>query len=350
VKELLSIGIQPDMIVCRTERELTREARQKISLFCNVPPGMVIEARTKRFLYEVPLALEREGASENVARRLALKLVQRRHTQLEEIVDRLRAPRNGPVTIGLVGKYVKLHDAYISVYEALTHGGIENNVRLEIDYISADNVDHAMDLEPYDGILIPGGFGERGVEGKIQMIRQAREKAIPFLGLCLGLQCAVIEFARHVVKLEAAHSTEFARDAHHPVIDVIPDQKKVNQLGGTMRLGLYPAKLAKASIARSIYGSDLIYERHRHRYEVNNDYRKRLQDAGMVFSGVSPDESLVEMIELRNHPYFVACQYHPEFMSRPTQSHPLFRSFVAACLARRRERSGLRAAVAAQAK
>ncbi|MEK7861827.1 MAG: CTP synthase, partial [Chloroflexota bacterium] len=334
VKELLSIGIQPDMIVCRTERALSREARNKISLFCNVSSDMVVEARTKRFLYEVPLALEKEGVREAVSRRLSLKVANKRNVQLEEIAERLRAPKNGSVTIGLVGKYVKLHDAYISVYEALTHGGIENNVRLDIDYISAENVDHEMDLAKYDGILIPGGFGERGVEGKIQMIKQAREVGIPFLGLCLGLQCAVIEYARHVCKLEGAHSTEFQKDAPHPVIDVIPDQRKIDKLGGTMRLGLYPAKLAKGSLVRSVYGSDLIYERHRHRYEVNNEYRKRLADSGLIFSGISPDESLVETIELKGHPYFVACQYHPEFLSRPTQAHPLFRSFVAACLSR----------------
>jgi len=338
VKELLSIGIQPDMIVCRTDRALTKEAREKISLFCNVSSEMVLEARTKRFLYEVPLALEKEGASEKVARRLSLKLANRRNRQLEGIVERLRNPTAGTVTIGLVGKYVKLHDAYLSVYEALTHGGIENNVKLNIEYVSSENVAPVNDLDRFDGILVPGGFGERGVEGKIEMIRKAREGRIPFMGLCLGLQCAVIEFARNVCQLEGAHSTEFAKDTPHPVIDYIPEQRKVNQLGGTMRLGLYPAKLGKDTKARSVYRADLIYERHRHRYEVNNSFRKRLAEAGLVLSGLSPDEGLVEMVELKDHPFFLACQFHPELMSRPTQAHPLFRAFVAACLARAQQR------------
>jgi len=237
-----------------------------------------------------------------------------------------------------VGKYVKLHDAYLSVYEALTHGGIENNVKLNIEYVSSENVAPVNDLDRFDGILVPGGFGERGVEGKIEMIRKAREGRIPFMGLCLGLQCAVIEFARNVCQLEGAHSTEFAKDTPHPVIDYIPEQRKVNQLGGTMRLGLYPAKLGKDTKARSVYRADLIYERHRHRYEVNNSFRKRLAEAGLVLSGLSPDEGLVEMVELKDHPFFLACQFHPELMSRPTQAHPLFRAFVAACLARAQQR------------
>ncbi|MBI4862398.1 MAG: CTP synthase [Candidatus Riflebacteria bacterium] len=338
VKELLSIGIQPDMIVCRTERALAKEAREKISLFCNVPADMVVESRTRRFLYEVPPALEKEGASVKVARRLSLQLSERRSHEFEEIVERLRSPRNGQVTVGLVGKYVKLHDAYISVYESLQHAGIENDVKMEIDYISSEDVAVEMDLSHYDGILIPGGFGERGVDGKIDMIRRARELGIPFLGLCLGLQCAVIEFARHVCGLEGAHSTEFDNQTAHPVIDLIPDQRTKNKLGGTMRLGLYPSKLGKGTLARSIYGAEIIYERHRHRYEVNNSYRMALAEHGLIFSGLSPDESLVEIIEIKDHPYFVACQFHPELVSRPTKAHALFRSFVAACLKRRQGR------------
>lgn len=337
VAELRSRGILPEVIVVRSDRPVDDSARRKISLFCDVAPDAVINAVDVPNIYAVPLALHEAGLDDVVCRELRLDPPDAQLTQWETMVGEMMSPESD-VTIGIVGKYVDLPDAYLSVVEALNHAGRTSRVRPDIRWIPADDVDGLLAesyLEDLDGILVPGGFGIRGVEGKIQAIRYARERGIPFLGLCLGLQCAVIEYSRHVLGLANAHSSEFDPMSPDPVIDLMESQKDVSDKGGTMRLGLYPAKLREESLARALYGEEVVYERHRHRWEVNNRYRQPLEDAGMAMSGTSPDDRLVEFIEIPTHPYFIATQAHPELISRPDEPHPLFDGFIAAAKAHR---------------
>ncbi|AWW26809.1 CTP synthase [Acetobacterium carbinolicum] len=334
VKELRSIGIQPDIIVLRSEKEVEEGLKAKISLFCNVDKKAVVVNMDAAELYEVPLMLEKEGLAELVCEKLHIDCKEPDLTEWKDLVKKAKSLEN-KVTIGLVGKYVELHDAYLSVAEALRHGGIGNNSEVVIKWIHSEdineeNVDRV--LKDLDGILVPGGFGHRGVEGKIHAIEYAREHKVPFLGLCLGLQLAVIEFARNVVGLAGAHSIELDPETPYPVINLMEEQKKIIDMGGTMRLGLYPCELLEGSKAKEAYGEKNISERHRHRYEVNDDYLAQLEEKGMIFSGMSPDRVLVEMIEIKDHPWFVATQAHPEFKSRPNKPHPLFQSFVKAAL------------------
>lgn len=333
VKELRSIGIQPDMLICRTDVPLSQDIKDKIALFCNLGPSDVIQNVNVDTIYELPIMLEKEGMAELVIEKLNLKCGKLDLTEWTEMLDRIKHLKE-KVTVALVGKYVELKDAYISVSEALCHGGIYNDVHVDIKWVHAEevneeNVDEI--LGDVDGILVPGGFGDRGIEGKITAIKYARENNIPFLGICLGMQMAVVEFARNVLGLKDAYSTEFKQDTSNPVIDLMPEQRDVENLGGTMRLGLYPCKLKEKSLAMSVYGEPIIYERHRHRYEFNNKYREQFEKNGMIISGVSPDERLVEIVELKGHPWFVASQFHPEFKSRPTKAHPLFKGFIGAC-------------------
>ena len=334
-KELLSLGIQPDVILCRSDAPIPQDILDKIALFCNIPVDHAIPNLTAPILYEVPLMLEREGLADAVVRRLGLICHAPDLTEWATMVHRAKNVR-GTVTIALVGKYVGLHDASLSVVEALTHGGIENDVKVDIQWVNSETVtdeNAAEILKDAQGILVPGGFGDRGVEGMISAIRYARENGVPFLGICLGMQMAVVEFARHVCGLADAHSSELAPATAHPVIALMPDQVGVTAKGGTMRLGSYPCHLKEGSLAASVYGKLEIHERHRHRYEFNNDYRQALTAAGLSLSGLSPDGSLVEMVELANHPWFVAGQFHPELKSRPNKAHPLFRGFVGAAKA-----------------
>ena len=331
-KELLSLGIQPDVIMCRSDYPISKDILEKISLFCNIPVDHAIPNLTAPILYEVPLMLEREGLADVVVRRLGLICHAPDLTEWATMVYNAKNVK-GHVTIALVGKYVALHDAYLSVVEALTHGGIENGVHVDVRWVNSEEVtDDTVDklLEGADGVLVPGGFGDRGIEGKITAIRYAREKKVPFLGICLGMQMAVVEYARHVCGMADAHSSELDPGTRHPVIDLMPDQRGVTDKGGTMRLGSYPCRLVEGTLSASIYGVQDINERHRHRYEFNNDYREALTRAGMVLSGLSPDGRLVEMIELPDHPWFVAGQFHPELKSRPNRAHPLFREFIGA--------------------
>ena len=332
VAELRSRGIQPDAIVVRSERPIDDSIRRKISLFCDVVPEAVIACPDARNIYEVPLVLHDQGFDQAIVDALQLECDDPDLSDWIAMVDRAVAVTDS-VTIGVVGKYVGLPDAYLSVVEALRHGGLANDVNLDLRWIPSDDVDGLFAEGHFDGlhgILVPGGFGVRGVEGKIRAIRHAREQGIPFLGLCLGLQCAVIEFARNVVGLANAHSAEFDPTADHRVIDLMESQVDVDDMGGTMRLGIYAAKLGEGSLTRRVYGEELVYERHRHRFEVNNRYRGDLEGAGMSLSGISPDQKLVEFIELPSHPYFIATQAHPELKSRPTDPHPLFTGFMSA--------------------
>jgi len=331
VKTLLEIGLQPDVLICRSEKHLSRELREKIALFCNVEPEAVIEGQDVQSIYEVPLVFERERLAEIVIEKLNLKCTSADLRRWTRFVNRVKHP-NGRVTIAVCGKYTDLLDAYKSITEAFVHAGAENDVAVEVRWVKAEDIERSgaeQYLGDVAGLLVPGGFGERGVEGKIEAIRYVREHNVPFLGICLGLQCAVIEFARNVCKLKSSNSTEFKKTKNN-VIDLMMDQKGVKIMGGTMRLGAYPCILAKGTKAHKAYRKELIYERHRHRYEVNNRFRKKLTDGGMVLSGLSPDNSLVEIIELENHPWFVAGQFHPELKSRAVDAHPLFRDFVKA--------------------
>ncbi len=338
VAELRSRGILPEIIVVRSDRPVDDSARRKISLFCDVAPDAVINAVDVSNIYAVPLMLHEAGLDTVVCRELHLDTSEPDLSSWETMVDEMASPE-GEVTIGIVGKYIDLPDAYLSVVEALRHAGRSSRVKTNLRWIPADDVDGLL-VESYldglDGVLVPGGFGIRGIEGKIQAIRYAREHGVPFLGLCLGLQCAVIEYARNVLGLSSAHSSEFDPVTMDPVIDLMDTQKDISDMGGTMRLGLYPATLAEGTIVRSLYDTEVVYERHRHRWEVNNKYRTALEDAGMTLSGTSPDGRLVEFIELENHPYFVATQAHPELLSRPDRPHPLFVGFVAAAKQRRK--------------
>jgi CTP synthase len=338
VAELRSRGIHPDAIVVRSDRPVAEVDRRKISLFCDVPVKAVINAPDADNIYEIPLLLHRGGLDEVVCDRLGLDTGPPDLDAWTDMVEHMRLPTD-LVTIGLVGKYVDLPDAYLSVVEALRHGALAAGVSLDLRWIPSDEMEGLLaetHLEGLHGIVVPGGFGVRGIEGKIQAVRHCRETDIPFLGLCLGLQCAVIEFARSQLGLSEANSSEFDPMTPHPVIDLLETQVGVEDLGGTMRLGLYAARLEPGSRARDLYGEELIYERHRHRFEVNNRYREDLENAGLVMSGVSPDERLVEIIELPSHPFFVASQFHPEFKSRPDDPHPLFVGLMKAATARMR--------------
>ncbi|MER3415723.1 MAG: CTP synthetase [Gemmataceae bacterium] len=338
VGRLREIGIQPDILICRTERALSKDERDKIALFCNVEPRAVIEERDKEYsIYEVPISLSENGLDDLIVEKLNLRAQPLEINDWRELLQRIKNPAH-EVCIAVVGKYIRHHDAYKSVYEALDHGGIYHSARVVVRKVDAEEVEREgaeRVLGSVDGILVPGGFGDRGIEGKIEAIRFAREKKIPFFGICLGLQCAVIEFARNVLGLEDANSTEFDRDTRHPVICLLDEQRQVADKGGTMRLGAYPCTLREGSHAWRAYRTALIRERHRHRYEYNNAYRHALEERGLIATGLSPDGQLVEVVELADHPWFVAVQYHPEFKSKPTQPHPLFRDFVAAALSRR---------------
>ena len=342
VKEMREIGIQPDILLCRCDRPLSRAMKEKISLFSNVAVECVIAAVDVACLYELPIALHGEGIDEKVTELLGIWARQPDLTAWHRIVERFTKPTRGSVKIGVVGKYVHLRDSYKSLHEALIHGGLQNDVKVDLEYIDSEQIEErgaeAL-LTGLDAILVPGGFGDRGTEGKIQAIRFARETKVPFFGICLGMQLAVVEFARHICGMTGANSVEFDRNAPFPVIDLMPDQKGVLEKGGTMRLGAYPCVLDKGSIAAEAYGSTTISERHRHRYEVSNKYREQMVARGLILSGTSPDLRLVEMVELREHPYFVGCQFHPEFKSRPYAPHPLFARFVRAALERQKERA-----------
>jgi CTP synthase len=338
VRELMQIGIQPDVLICRSERAIEPDMRRKIALFCNVDVASVIEARDAETIYEVPLEYHRQRLDELVVNKLGLATPKPELGEWKELVSRLKNPSNGVVRIAVVGKYVALIDSYKSVQEALIHGGIAADAKVKIDWLSSEDFENgegAEKLAGYHGLLIPGGFGVRGVEGMLSAIRWARENGLPFFGICLGLQTAIIEFSRTVCGIDEAHSAEWERDTSDPVICLMDSQRQITDLGGTMRLGAYTARLQPGSRAAEIYGALEISERHRHRYEVNNLYREALGERGMQFSGLSPDGNLVEMIELPSHPWFVATQAHPELKSRPDQPHPLFASFVAAAAAYR---------------
>ena len=338
-KELLSLGIQPDVIICRSDAPVPRDILEKISLFCNIPVENAIPNLTAPVLYEVPLMLEREGLADVVVRRLGLICHMPDLTEWATMVHRAKHPQ-GSVEIALVGKYVALHDAYLSVAEALTHGGIENDVKVNIRWVDSETVtdgNAAELLDGADGVLVPGGFGSRGIEGKIAAVRWARESRVPFLGICLGMQMAVVEYARHMCGWADAHSSELDPATTHPVIDLMPDQRGVTAKGGTMRLGAYPCKVvSRGSRTYQAYGAEEISERHRHRYEFNNEYRDALTQAGLELAGLSPDGRLVEIVELPGHPWFVGVQFHPELKSRPNRAHPLFREFIAAAKAGRK--------------
>ncbi len=335
VNKLREIGIQPDILLCRCDRPLTSELKGKIALFCNVERDAVISAEDVKCVYEVPLVFHREGLDDKIIKLLNIWTRAPKLDQWEELIKKVNSPR-GEATIGIVGKYVNLQDSYKSLHEALIHGGIANNCAVNLLYIDSEDIEKktaAQVLKNVDGVLIPGGFGSRGVEGKIAAIRYSRENKVPFFGICLGMQVAIIEIARDLCGLKDADSSEFNPDTTAPVVDIMETQRGINAKGGTMRLGAYPCVIRKGSRAHAAYGSTEISERHRHRYEVNNVYRQTLEKAGVEFSGLSPDESLVEIMEFRHHPWFVACQFHPEFKSRPLSPHPLFRGFVKAVMA-----------------
>lgn len=345
VRELRSIGIQPDVIVCRTPLPLTPAVREKIALFCDVEPEAVIEARDAETIYEVPLILEQEGLGRLVTRALGLPDTEPDLEEWREMVHRLKHPRHR-VRIALVGKYMGVEDSYVSIVEALRHGGIANNVHVEIVKVDAEDLEVLSQeeveerLRSFDGILVCPGFGSRGVEGKVRAIRYAREKKVPFFGVCYGMQWAVVEFARNVCGLEGANTTEVDPNSPYPVIDLLPEQKAVREKGGTMRLGSYPCHLVPETLAHRAYGELVVWERHRHRYEVNNELLPRLVERGLRVSGIYPEKNLVEIVELEDHPWFLGTQFHAEYRSRPTRPHPLYRAFVAAALAyaeRRRE-------------
>ncbi|SMC29071.1 CTP synthase [Clostridium acidisoli DSM 12555] len=334
VKELRSIGIQPDIIVCRSEKELSQSLRDKIGLFCNMNGDSVIQNLDAENLYEVPLLLNKQGLDDLVCKKLELNCKAVDNSEWIEMVHRIKK-LSGEVNIALVGKYVELHDAYISVAESLTHGGFANGTNVNIKWINSEDVTRenvGQILSDVDGVLVPGGFGDRGIEGKIEATKWARENKVPFFGICLGMQCAVIEYARDVVGLEGAHSSEINPDSKYPVIDLMPDQKDIDNKGGTMRLGKYECKLVANTNAMNAYGEKVIFERHRHRYEFNNEFREQLIENGLILAGTSPDDRLVEIVEVKDHPWFVGVQFHPEFKSRPNRPHPLFREFIKAAL------------------
>jgi CTP synthase len=340
VREMREIGIQPDILICRCDRPIARGLKEKIALFSNVPVDSVISAVDVSCIYELPLVLHAEGLDEQIAERLNIWSRDPEIGAWKRVIEKFKKPSNGSVRIGVVGKYVHLKDSYKSLHEALVHGGLANDVALQLEYIDSEQLERGSAtalLSGLDGILVPGGFGDRGVEGKISAIRHARENAVPFFGICLGMQLAVIEFARNVCGLKGSSSTEFDKDCQNPVIDLMPDQRGVRDKGGTMRLGAFPCVLKAGSRAADVYGREEISERHRHRFEFNNDFREVLTRAGLSLSGTSPDDRLVEIVELNQHPYFIGCQFHPEFKSRPSAAHPLFSQFVRAACVRRDE-------------
>lgn len=336
VKELLSIGIQPDVLVCRTEKELTDDLKAKIALFCNVDKDSVIQNADADSLYDIPLMLEKEGLAKLVCKHFNLNCKEPDLEQWKGMVQKSKNPTHS-VKIAIVGKYVELKDAYLSVAEALKHGGIDNSAEVDIKWIQSENVNkdnYNEILNDCDGILIPGGFGDRGIEGKMLAARYARENKKPFLGICLGMQMAVVDFAKGVLGYDDANSTEFSEITKHPMIHLMNDQKDIENKGGTMRLGCYPCKLKEGTKASAAYdGEELISERHRHRYEFNNEFRKVCEENGLIISGVSPDNTLVEIVELKDHPWFVGVQFHPELKSRPTRSHPVFKHLIKAAIA-----------------
>ena len=335
VKELQSLGIKPDILVCRTELDIPESVREKLALFCNVRKTSVIQNKTADCLYAVPLMLEEEGLAREVCNHLKLDRYIPDNTKWQEMIDKIRKiDKENIVKIAIVGKYIKLEDSYISVIESLYHAGFANNVKVKVDLVDAEKVNKDTVneiLSKYDGIVVPGGFGNRGIEGKIETIKYARENKVPFLGICLGMQMAVVEFARNVLHLEDANSAEFDTKTKNTVIHIMEEQKKINKKGGTMRLGAYPCVLTKGSLANKIYEKTEISERHRHRYEFNNKYREKLEKAGLKVSGTSPDGNLVEIVELEKHPYFIAGQFHPELKSRPNNPAPLFVGLIKAC-------------------
>lgn len=339
VKELRSIGISPDIIVCRSEKPISKEMREKMAMFCDVDPDAVIQNLTARSIYEVPMLMEEQGLDTIVLRKLAMEDKPKDMQGWHDMVARMLKKYDKKVTIAVVGKYVALQDAYISITESLRHAAVANETELDIHWVNAEEIeadDTDMDkvMAGVDGILVPGGFGNRGIEGKIKAIQYAREHKIPFFGICLGMQCAVIEFARHVCGMADANSSEFNPNSTHPVIDLMPEQIDVEDLGGTMRLGLYPCKVYPDTLTSKAYNAELIYERHRHRYEFNNAFREKIVGKGLVLGGTLPNGRLVEIVELpeSEHPWFLGAQFHPEFKSRPTNPHPLFREFVGAAV------------------
>jgi len=334
VRELRNIGIQPDILLCRCRRPLSKEMRDKLSLFCDVAPEAVIEGLDTESVYELPLIFEKQGFGSLVAERLGVNGTPD-HAEWKKVVRRIKKPKRS-VTVAMVGKYMALQDAYISVTEAIKHGGIANDAKVEVRRVDSEEIEEqgaAKLLKEMHGIVVPGGYGDRGVKGKILAIQHARETDLPFLGLCLGMQCAVIEFARNVCGWKDANSAEFDSETEHPVLDLLPEQEGVTDMGATQRLGAYPMRIMPGTRGRKVYGAARGSERHRHRYEVSNEFRPELEDRGLVTAGVSPDGKLVELVELPDHPFFLGSQYHPEFKSRPTRAHPLFREFVKAALA-----------------
>ena len=334
VKELRSLGIQPDILVCRTEQELSNEVKEKIGLFCNLESKAVIQNLDAENLYEIPLLLHNEGLDKLVCEKLKIENTMIDIQQWIDMVYKIKNLKK-EVKIGLVGKYVELHDAYISIVEALNHGGYENDSKVKIEWINAEYINESnvnKYLNSCDGILVPGGFGDRGIEGKIEAIKYSRENKKPFLGICLGMQCSVIEFARNVLGYKNANSSEFDKDTKFPVIDLMIDQKSVENLGGTMRLGKYPCKISEDSFSKKIYNESDIEERHRHRYEFNNEFRLDFEKAGMNIVGTSPNGKLVEIVEIKDHPFYIAVQFHPELKSRPNKAHPLFKEFIKASI------------------
>ena len=333
-RELQSYGIKPDVLVCRSEIDIPDGMRDKIALFCNVRRENVIQNSTVKVLYEVPLMLEREGLAKVVCEHLKLKNTAPKNEKWEKMIEKIKNTPDKSVNIAIVGKYVSLEDSYLSVVESLKHGGFANNVNVNINFVDSEKIDSddmaKKMLEKFDGILVPGGFGNRGTDGKILAIKYARENDVPFLGICLGMQMAVVEFAKNVVGLADADSTEFNTRTKNPVIHIMDSQKDVKKKGGTMRLGAYPCKIKKGSLAEKVYGKEEISERHRHRFEFNNEYRAQIENAGMVISGTSPDDTLVEMVEIPSNKYFIAGQFHPEFKSRPDKPAPLFKAFIKA--------------------
>jgi len=349
VRELMEIGIMPDILICRTEHELTEELRRKIALFCNVRTEAVIEARDSETIYEVPLIFHRQGLDQLIVDKLVLDVPPPDLTAWRALVERIKTPKNGIVRVAVVGKYTDLVDSYKSINEALVHGGIGNDVEVEIGWLSSEDFtgpEDASRLAEYDALLVPGGFGVRGVEGMVRAIQWARENDLPFFGICLGLQSAIIEFARNVCDMEDSHSREFAPECAEPVVSLMDSQRQVTDMGGTMRLGAYPCQLAPESKSAAVYGQSEISERHRHRYEVNNEYRGILSEHGLMLAGLSPDGMLVEVIELPSHPWYVATQFHPELKSRPGHPHPLFASFIEAAIRRRDGKRSRRAQTA----
>ncbi len=346
VKELLASGIQPDILMCRSESLLTDELKKKIALFCNVEAKSVISAVDVESIYELPLRLHNEGVDDRILEKLGIWTGAPNIEPWEQLVYKIKNPK-GTVTIGITGKYVDLTESYKSLHEALIHGGIANETKVELQYISADGLEDGSELEKLDscdGILVPGGFGSRGMEGKIRAVTYAREKKIPFFGICLGMQLAVVEFSRNIAKIEGAHSVEFNPGTPHPVIYLMTEwfdfrtgkietRDENSNMGGTLRLGAYPCALKAGTLAAAAYGKGPVSERHRHRYEFNNSYRQQLEAAGLIISGTSPDENLVEIVELVDHPWFLGCQFHPEFQSKPMKPHPLFRDFIKAAIA-----------------